>query len=367
MADLPADAKERIAAARRAAERKLKRDLKPLENTEDVLACAPVFAKFLRALFRSEAKERLTNAEANGLLTNAGDEERFDAQLEALLARTIEEGMSEATLAAQRASGADTRAPNVRLDVATKTLWEVGADGVERLASDPAYSEHNLWELLMPPGVKYRVRSSLFPKTNAAVQAKLESELRKEKTYGMGQFREWAAARRGAEADAARMPLPEASAPAPEESHAAAAGDDGAPMPVTIPEPKLTRLQQLRAPADQPAEPPPSPAPAPPESPAEPPQPHHFEGKRKTVRARATVIVDGAKLKSLRLRVGLTQEKLAELAGVVTSTIARAERRNGWRWELRHFGWVAGALNKASEGELKITAEDLQSKKTSHD
>ena len=185
-------AREQMNAARRAAERKLERALKPLEQTEDVLACVAAFAKFLRALFRS-VKDKLLAAidwEAAWLAGEAASTERFDAVLEALLAHTIEEGLSEATLAAQRASGAETRAPNIELDVATDTLWEVGADGVRRLASDSAYSEHNLWELLMPAGVKYRVRSSLFPKTNAAVRAKVESELRKEKTYGMGQFRE---------------------------------------------------------------------------------------------------------------------------------------------------------------------------------
>ena len=102
------NAHERLDAARRAAEDELKRDNKPLENSEDVLECVPAFAKFARALFRS-VKDKLLAAidwEAAWLAGEAASTERFDAVLEALLAHTIEEGLSEATLAAQRASGA---------------------------------------------------------------------------------------------------------------------------------------------------------------------------------------------------------------------------------------------------------------------
>jgi hypothetical protein len=90
-----------------------------------------------------------------------------------------------------------------------------------------------------------------FSSINAAVRAALESALRKEKTYWMGQFRLRAAAsgsdgqppvntiRREADADAARMPPPEAeaSAPSPEESRDHGAAEPGAPLPAPIPEP----------------------------------------------------------------------------------------------------------------------------------
>jgi hypothetical protein len=117
-------AREQMNAARRAAERKLERALKPLEQTEDVLACVAAFAKFLRALFRS-VKDKLLAAidwEAAWLAGEAASTERFDAVLEALLAHTIEEGLSEATLAAQRASGAaGASSPTPRPQVALRT------------------------------------------------------------------------------------------------------------------------------------------------------------------------------------------------------------------------------------------------------
>ena len=118
------NAHERLDAARRAAEDELKRDNKPLENSEDVLECVPAFAKFARALFRS-VKDKLLAAidwEAAWLAGEAASTERFDAVLEALLAHTIEEGLSEATLAAQRASGAaGASSPTPRPQVALRT------------------------------------------------------------------------------------------------------------------------------------------------------------------------------------------------------------------------------------------------------
>jgi hypothetical protein len=176
MADLPADAKERIAAARRAAERKLKRDLKPLEGTLNLLACVPTFVKFACALFDAEAAELRTTAAAD---------------LEALLVRIIEGIMPDASLDAQRAHGADPLALSVELEVVTKTLLvqEKGADGVWRLASDdPAYGQHGDWESFAPEGVRFRVRRNLYPEANAAVRAALESALRSRKTYWVGQY-----------------------------------------------------------------------------------------------------------------------------------------------------------------------------------
>jgi hypothetical protein len=179
MTDLPADARDRIDAARRAAEEELERDIKPLELTTDYLECLPAFVKFFRAIVRSEGAE---------LRTNAADRERLDADLEALLARCVEEIMPDAGLDAARASDASATPPNVMRDNATRTLWEVGADGVLRLATDPAYREQGLWEHFAPAGVKFFVSRSLFKEANAAVRAALELAGRDEKTYCMEQY-----------------------------------------------------------------------------------------------------------------------------------------------------------------------------------
>ena len=164
---------------RRATERKLERDLEPLQGTENPLECAPAFAEFARALFR---------ADAGKLLKNAATWERFDTDMEALLARTIEEIMPDASLDISRAPGAGATPPNIVRDNVTGTLWEVGADGVLRLATDPTYAAHGDWERLAPPGVRFFVRRSLYPVTNAAIRDALECALRAEKTYWMGRY-----------------------------------------------------------------------------------------------------------------------------------------------------------------------------------
>jgi hypothetical protein len=166
-------------AERRAAESKLENDLEPLQKTENALECAPTFAEFARALFR---------ADAGKLLKNAATWERFDTGMEALLARTIEAIMPDASLDIVRASGVDATPPNVVRDNATGTLWEVSADAVMRLAIDPAYAAHGYWERLAPPGVRFFVRRSLYPVTNAAIRDALESALRAEKTYWIGRY-----------------------------------------------------------------------------------------------------------------------------------------------------------------------------------
>lgn len=179
MTDLPAGAAERMRAVRRAAEEKLKCDLDPLRMTMDVFGCIPAFAEFARAIFRGEAEE---------LLAIAARAESFEAGLEALAARIVEEIMPDAGLAIARASGRAGALPQYERDMATGTLWEVDADGARRPASDPAYGEHGDWERHAPLGVKFRVRGSLYPGINAAVRAALASTLRSEKTYWTGRY-----------------------------------------------------------------------------------------------------------------------------------------------------------------------------------
>jgi hypothetical protein len=170
------DAHERIDAARRAAESELERDLTPLGQTEDTLACAPAFAKFARALYGAEAQE---------LIAHAATVERCSVALEALAAHIVEAIMPDAGLDIVRASSAnDAQPPNVIRDVVTGTLWERGS-----VARDAAYGERGDWERFAPLGVKFFVRRSLYPEANAAVRAALESALLAEQTYWTGQFR----------------------------------------------------------------------------------------------------------------------------------------------------------------------------------
>jgi hypothetical protein len=221
MADLPAGAIEQMDAAREAAEVKLKRALDPLQESENPLDCAPVFAEeWARPLFRAAAAK---------LLTNAGAAERFSAQLDVLIAHIVETIMPDAGLDIARAFGTeDARPPNLIRDIATGTLWERSADGVvERLASDPAYDEHGVWEHFAPPGVKFFVRRSLFPEANAAARAVLESALRAEKTYWMERFYERFHDQEAASRSDSQPPVnAEPSAPSPKESRFAAAAPE---------------------------------------------------------------------------------------------------------------------------------------------
>jgi hypothetical protein len=268
MVDPRADARERMDAARRAAEEKLKRALKPLEKTTDYLRCIPAFVEFACALFDAKARE---------LLRNATDRRRFEAELEALAARIMRTILPDASLAAQRTGRAaiacscrclrDSRVKRITTYVAewvvggpehvweyaTGAEWEEDADGERRPATDPAYGMHGMWERFAPTGVKFCLR---FPTEKEKVRRALQSALRRAKTYWMGRFHEQ-------EADAASMPVLEASS-SPEELRASAAEPPALIASASVParQPELPSAPAPEAAAaDQPAETPPPSAP----------------------------------------------------------------------------------------------------------
>jgi hypothetical protein len=236
MSDLPAGATERIAAARRAAEANLKSALAPLQKTQNPLECATVFAEELaRPLFGREADELLASIDCAAALSagSGATAKRFDAQLEALLARVVETIMPDASLDAQRT---DETATGLAVVNDTGTLWERGADGVLRLATDPAYGHHGDWEEFAPRGVKFCVRRNPYPGTNTAVRNVLESALRAEKTYWMGRFYQRGAVHRNEDADAAHTPVPEVAAEPGAPIAPAAAPEEITPAPAALPE-----------------------------------------------------------------------------------------------------------------------------------
>jgi hypothetical protein len=240
MANLPAEAVERMDVAREAAEREFERDLKPLEKTENPLECIPAFAKFSVALFHSGTARLLASLDGPAALRAgvAVAAERFDARLEELIASIVEKIRSDAGLALSRPPGENYQSPvcvccsryrRIRristyvaewvigapghvYEIATGEEWEEDADGRQRPVTDPAYAKHNLWEYFGPPGVQFSLRS---PSTNAKISRALESALRRAKPYGMERFYEWF---REQESNAARMLSLEASATSPEQS-----------------------------------------------------------------------------------------------------------------------------------------------------
>jgi hypothetical protein len=330
MVDLPAAAVQRIDVAREAAEKKLERALAPFKKSEEVLGCAPAFAKFLRALFRAEARER------EKIAVSA---ESLDADLEDLLKRTIENGMPDEGLEAGRAPGDDKATLLAERNVTTGTLRvrEKGPEGVREASGDPAYRQHGDWELLMPLGVRFRVRKSFYPETNAAVREVCKAELREEKNYWMHRFR--ARQQRLALADQLAETTPPPGPSAIETPLNAGAAEPASPVPAS----KVNRSGA-----------------------GEPRRKQAKRPLRKKIRTRDdTLPVNGAELKRKRDLAGLTQVQLALRVGLGVSTIARAEQhachpeQKPWRWQRAWFKLVAEVLTKEFPGEL-TTARDLE-------